>query len=72
MTELHIYFHGLNLTLECEYEIDPGEPQSDDCPGADTAAEIGVIKHDGVLVSDPSDELVEALEEAAIERDGEE
>lgn len=70
MTDLHILFHGLHLTLDCEWTSDPGEAPSHDCPGADSSVEIGTIRHEGVLVERPSDELIEALEEAAMEYDG--
>ena len=71
MTELRICFHGLDLSFDCDWTCDPGEAPSHDCPGADACVEIGAIKHDGMLVRSPSDELIEALEEAAMEYDNE-
>ena len=69
MTALTIHFHGLPLTLDCEWTTDPGEAPSYDCPGSDRSIEFGDIHFQGVLV-DPSDEMLEALEQAAADYDG--
>jgi hypothetical protein len=67
----------ISIDFDCEAEIDPGEAQSQDCPGSDACVDHVYVKYGGIDCAKTLDEMImemiyEQAENELAEYDGDE